>query len=282
MRRAKESLCDATSLDKGRIKGDLHELSCGVVQDTLTALPETPAARRLAEITSLTREATPTGVIDYLQTHFTSENANHVPLARRIGSFMDWKARGGMDVVEVTVSEAHRIETVVRQPFTDERRLLGVQVEPEPPHRIDSLLMGRSPLPIIEPALDEQAAANSFIKYTGHLAGMGLFSGAVLIARHGRILRRRPRGWLTEISTWRTTLRLASTQAPSTSPGLRLLSPSWSRRANCPSRIHYRSTSPIPTRNPPQRSASSTCSPTLRAWAATSTMNSIAPARTPA
>ncbi len=172
----------------------MQSISNTAAWDTLNPFPDTPAGKCLAEVISLIREATPAGVIDYVQTHFTPEYAKHVPMVRRIGSFMDWKARGGMDVLAITSSELHRIETVIRQPFTDERRVLGVQVVPEPPHLINALLLGRSPLPIIEPALDEQTAANSFIDYTGNLASFGLFSGAVLIARNGRILAQKAWG----------------------------------------------------------------------------------------
>jgi CubicO group peptidase (beta-lactamase class C family) len=142
----------------------------------------------------LTREATPRGVIDYVQTLFTPECAQQVPVARRIGAFMDWQARGGMDVMEVTLSEPHRIEAVVRQPLTDERRVLGVQVEAGPPHRVEALLVGRAPLPVLSPPLDDRAAADAFIAYTGRLADIGRFSGAVLIARHGRILAQKAWG----------------------------------------------------------------------------------------
>jgi CubicO group peptidase (beta-lactamase class C family) len=184
----------ATDWHEDRSKGDLDERRCEAALDPLSALPDTPAAWRLAEITSLTREATPTGVIEYVQANFTPEYAQHVPIARRIGAFMDWKARGGMDVVEVALSEPHRIEAVVRQPLTDELRVLGVQVEAEPPHRIDGLMLGRAPLPAIQPPLDERAAADGFIDYTEHLADIGRFSGAVLIARNGRILAQKAWG----------------------------------------------------------------------------------------
>jgi CubicO group peptidase (beta-lactamase class C family) len=185
---------DSIGLGRDVIEGGPEELLRYAARDPRTALPDTPAARRLAEITSLTREATPVGVIDYIQTQFTPEYAQHLPLARRISLFMDWKARGGMEVVDVKVSETHRIETIVRQPFTDERRVLGVQVEAEIPHRIEGLLIGRAPLPTIEPTLDDEAAANSFIQYCEHLAAIGRFSGAVLIARHGRILAQKASG----------------------------------------------------------------------------------------
>ncbi len=159
-----------------------------------TALPDTPAARRLAEITALTREATPARIIDYIQTHFTPDCVAQQPLARRIGLFMDWKARGGMEVLEVKVSETQRIEAIVRQPLTDERRVLGVEVRADAPYRVEALLIGRAPLPTIQPPLDDETAANRFLQHCEDLAAIGRFSGAVLVARHGKILAQKAWG----------------------------------------------------------------------------------------
>jgi CubicO group peptidase (beta-lactamase class C family) len=157
-------------------------------------LPDTPAARRLIELTALMSEASPTRVADYVNTSYVPAYAEREPLGRRIGSFMEWKARGGMDVVEITSSEPFRIETIVHQPFSDERSILAVHVEGENPHRIEAVMLGRTPLPVIEPALRDQEAADRFIEYTGRLASVDLFSGAVLIARHGKILAQKAFG----------------------------------------------------------------------------------------
>lgn len=166
----------------------IDTMTCGGVPAILDHLPVTPAGKRLAEIISLTRNATPSAVIEYVQSNFTPDCASFAPIDRRIGSFMDWKARGGMDVVGISVSESHRIEVTTRQARTDERRMLAVVVEAEAPYRVEQLLIGRSPLPIIDPPLDDQTAAHSFIDYTERLADLGLFSGAILIARHGTVL----------------------------------------------------------------------------------------------
>jgi len=168
--------------------GAIDTMTCGGVPATLDRLPDTPAGNRLAEIVSLTRDATPSAVSEYVQSAFTHECASFAPIGRRIGSFMDWKTRGGMDVYQVAITEPHRIEVAARQPLTDERRMLAVVVETEAPYRVKELLIGRSPLPIIDPPLDDQTAADAFIDYTQRLADLGLFSGAVLSARHGRVL----------------------------------------------------------------------------------------------
>lgn len=174
--------------------GAIDTLTCGGVPGIVDNLPDTPAAQRLAEVISLTRTGTPQAIIDYIQTHFSPECASFAPIARRIGSFMDWKARGGMDLIGISSSNLQRIDAVTRLPRTDERRTIAVIVEPAAPHRVEALMLGRSPLPLLTPPLDNQAAAQAFIDYTGLLADLGLFSGTVLIARHGRVLAQKAFG----------------------------------------------------------------------------------------
>ncbi|MGO9518219.1 MAG: serine hydrolase domain-containing protein [Candidatus Korobacteraceae bacterium] len=146
------------------------------------------------ELTSLMSAASPARVVEYVKNHYSPAYAEHKPFDRRIASFMDWKARGGMEIVEITHSDSLLVETIVHQPFSDERWTLAVQVEAEEPHRLEALMLERSPLPVIEPALDDQAAADLFIEYVGRLASVDLFSGAVLVARHGTILAQKAYG----------------------------------------------------------------------------------------
>ncbi|NBB93944.1 MAG: serine hydrolase [Gammaproteobacteria bacterium] len=151
-------------------------------------LPETPAGQRLGELIGLIEQATPRAVADYIDEHYTEAYAARLPLAARIDSFMDWKARGGMALLEIRRSEAHGIETVTRQPLSDERWLFSVSVEAEAPHRIEAIRVGRAPLPVLEAPADDEATARAFIDYVAGLAGHGLFSGAVLIGRDGEVL----------------------------------------------------------------------------------------------
>jgi len=152
------------------------------------ALPDTPAATRLQQLIELMAEATPERVVNYVGNHYTPEYAQRLPLANRIGSFMNWHRRGGMNVVEVRNSQDNRIEVITHQPLTDERWLLGVEVESEPPHRVQALMLGRAPLPPMKESLTDAEVAERWLSYVDELAGAGLFSGAVLIARNDEVL----------------------------------------------------------------------------------------------
>lgn len=151
-------------------------------------LPDTPAGQRLGELMALIDSATPQAVADYIGEHYTEDYAQRLPLGGRIDGYMNWKDRGGMDLVEVRRSEPHEIEAVMHQPVSDERWLFSVTVESEEPHRIKAIRLGRAPLPVIDPPLSDREAAERFVDYTAGLAEKGLFSGAVLIARDGETL----------------------------------------------------------------------------------------------
>lgn len=155
---------------------------------TTTTTPDTPAGRRLAEIIALSGEATPRAVADYLSAHCTAANASREPVERRIATYMDWSARGGFEIVELTQMTPSRIESTARHPYSDEYWRLAVEVEAAAPHRVEALLVGRAPLPALGAELDDASAANAIVAYAGKLAERDLFSGAVLAARHGRVL----------------------------------------------------------------------------------------------
>jgi CubicO group peptidase (beta-lactamase class C family) len=161
----------------------------------LVPLPDNPAATRLRELIALIAAATPASVAAYVRENYAPAYADRDTIGRRIGHFMEWRARGGMRVTEIMSSEPFRIETLVHQALSDERWMLGVHVEAAPPYRIEAVMLGRSELPMLEPALADQEAADEFIAYAGRLAEADVFSGAVLIARHGRILGQKACGF---------------------------------------------------------------------------------------
>lgn len=152
-----------------------------------------PAAQRVSELLALSQNATPELVARFVEANFTSEYSQYSHISRRIAVWMDWRRRGGLSFDEVVASDSHGMEVIASHSLTDERRVLRVEVERLPPHRISSVLVGRAPLPPQVPPADE-SAARSIIEYTERLAALDRFSGAVLVARHGRILAQRAWG----------------------------------------------------------------------------------------
>lgn len=154
-----------------------------------TELPDTPAAKRLQEISTLMSEATPAKAKAYVQKNYSPEYAKYHPIGRRIAWFMEGRAKGGYEILEVVESEPHRIVADTRHPVTGEYLRRVIEVEKEPPHRLTSIRTqfvpgaGANELPN-EPG----AFAGALKQFTAKLAAAGLFSGAMLVAKDGEIL----------------------------------------------------------------------------------------------
>lgn len=152
-----------------------------------------PAANRLCEVLALIGQADPDTLAAALPALYTEANFARAPIEERIGAYADWRSRGGFEPVETIRNDPLAIEIIARQRVTDEHWRMAIEVSKEPPHRIDALLLGRAPMPAAQ--VDSDAAvAVSFLEHVDRLAGHELFSGAVLIGRHGRILGQRAFG----------------------------------------------------------------------------------------
>lgn len=146
------------------------------------------SGRRLDSFLEFLPIATPETVGTFVNENYVPAYATRDPIERRIADFMEWQTRGGFDIVEIVSSEPLRLETVARHPLTDEHWQLVVELDALHPHRIAALKLGRFPLPALGSLPHDQAAADAFIDYVGQLSSDRLFSGAVLIARHGSVL----------------------------------------------------------------------------------------------
>ncbi|MCI5077465.1 serine hydrolase domain-containing protein [Oricola sp.] len=153
-----------------------------------TVLPDTPAGRRLSEFLVAVETATPETVIAFVAANYTPENAGREPVEKRIATFMDWKARGGFEILEITESHPLTLETVARQPRSDERWKLAIEIADADDHPVEAVLLGRAALPVIDDAGEDRVAAEAIVAYARTLAEADLFSGCVLAARHGEIL----------------------------------------------------------------------------------------------
>lgn len=142
----------------------------------------------------LVQNATPDHVRTELPRLFTKANLERDTIARRIGALLEWRRRGGFELVRIENDTPTKAEIEIRFPVTDDHWRLHVIQDPEKPLQIDELLMGRAPLPTLTEDRKDEAIADEFIAYIDHLDRHELFSGAVLIARHGKILGTRAAG----------------------------------------------------------------------------------------
>lgn len=153
------------------------------------SLPDTPAGKRLGELVALMGDATPARARAYVLENYTPEYARYLPIERRIGWFMEARAKGGVEILEIVESKPLRIVADTRHPLTGEHLRREIQVESAPPHRLSSIRTSFVPGSGAGDLPDEpKALANALRAYAAKLADAGLFSGAMLVAKDGEIL----------------------------------------------------------------------------------------------
>jgi CubicO group peptidase (beta-lactamase class C family) len=154
----------------------------------INKLPDTAAAKRIWQLLALVREASPAAVAQFVGDAYSPDFAGAKPLAARIASFMEWHLRGSMEIVSIEEASEFSIEVVVEQQISLERWSFALSVETDAPWRITSLLTERASLEVAAPKGSDAEIAECFIGYVSQLASAGLYSGSVLIGRHGMIL----------------------------------------------------------------------------------------------
>lgn len=151
---------------------------------------EPAAVSRLHQFIDLVGRADPRRIGAELEAAFTKANLEREPMANRLSSIMNWKARGGFNIQALVENAGHYAEALVVHPETDECWRLAVEVEADAPHKIETVLLGRAPMPVSQCVGPDSEIAESYVAYVSRLAELDLFSGAVLIGRNGQILQK--------------------------------------------------------------------------------------------
>ena len=141
-----------------------------------------------AVIQALVEQASPCRLRTELPKLFTVSNLAREPMERRIGAFMEWRRRGGFELVRVDRNDVLKAELEIRFPVSDDHWRLHIMLAPEEPGRIDEMLMGRAPLPELDVGRSDGDIATAFLSYVEHLGQHDLFSGVALIGRHEEVL----------------------------------------------------------------------------------------------
>lgn len=147
-----------------------------------------PVIDTFTELQTLVSRATPDCVRRDLPKLYTGKNLNRDTIDRRIGAFLDWRRRGGFELVRIESKTQDSASLEIRFPVTDDHWRLKIIQDKDKPGKIDELLMGRAALPELPDNRRDQDIADELIAYIKHLEKHELFSGAVLVARHGKIL----------------------------------------------------------------------------------------------
>lgn len=136
----------------------------------------------------LIQTASPSTVQERLPTLYSERNLKQETMGRRIGAFLEWRKRGGFHVLDIEHQDESELDLVFQFPVTRDHWRLRIVMAKDGSGMIDEVLMGRAPMAPIEDPLQDDEIAEEFLAYVTDLARAELFSGTVLIGRHGKVL----------------------------------------------------------------------------------------------
>lgn len=147
------------------------------------------------KLQKLVEKADPEVVRNELPKLFTERNLARESMARRIGAFMEWRKRGGFTLERIHSEGVDHLEVEFQFPVSQDVWRLRILLDELGSGLIDEMLMGRSALPQLNTGRSEEDITQEFLDYIEDLERHDLFSGAVLIGRHDRILGCRAAGF---------------------------------------------------------------------------------------
>ena len=152
--------------------------------------PDTPAARRLAELVRAVNTGSADSLRRYVTTGFSSASQARLPTEERVGRLLDiYGNSGGFAVKEVESPSATEASALVQGKRTESWGRLTVQVDGAAPHAIDRVGFAPASDPTVPARRLSDAEVVAQLKaYVERLAKSDDFSGTVLLAKHGRPL----------------------------------------------------------------------------------------------
>ncbi|MFN0181660.1 MAG: serine hydrolase domain-containing protein [Gemmatimonadales bacterium] len=165
-------------------------LLTGVVPHLVAAQAERPAVRRARELVGLINAGTPAGIRSYVDSAFGGQFRTF-PIGAHLNFLLGQRTQSqALDWVGPTDTAGDAATVVLTRRLTGDRFGLFVRVEPAAPHRVVSLGARPAPpgsQPAARVASDADLAAQ-LERYVGRLAGADAFSGAVLLAKNGKVI----------------------------------------------------------------------------------------------
>ncbi len=158
------------------------------------ASPSPAAERRVREYVALVNSGDRKAARSYVEQNLTPAALGRVPAAGRVNTIsMLHDETRGVEVLSTAQTQPNQVEAVLRGRLTDESWRLTLILEPQAPHRIERMGFG----PWAEPAanrpppskqLSDEEVARSLDDFLTKLAAADGFSGAVLLAKDGRVI----------------------------------------------------------------------------------------------
>jgi len=152
--------------------------------------PDTPAARRLAELVRAVNTGSADSLRRYVSAGFSSASQARLPAEERVERLLDiYGSSGGLAVKEVESPSTTEASALVQGKRTESWGRLTVLVDGAAPHAIDRVGFGPASDPTVPARRLTDAEVVAQLKaHVERLAKSDDFSGTVLLAKHGKPL----------------------------------------------------------------------------------------------
>lgn len=167
----------------------------GDYEDT-RGVPDTPAGKLITELVEVVNSGDPQRVRKFVQDKFAPPFRDQFPLERHVSIFLELYDRsGGFDLYGIRKHKGKRPENanvaIVHNRLVETWEAFVVYVEPDDPDHIAGLHFApaRPPSDLPPPKkLTQDELLKELRAYLEHLADLDAFSGAVLLAKDGKVL----------------------------------------------------------------------------------------------
>lgn len=160
-------------------------------QQSQPAANDTPAARRVAELVKIINSTDAAATKKFIEESYGGELAG-MPLSAHLNFIAQIRDRTrGVEFHGLQESSATEATALLRRKLTEDWMGLAVTVEASAPHRITGIGMRRPKPPAGERAakkLTDAERARELEAYVQRLAEADVFSGAVLLAKDGKVI----------------------------------------------------------------------------------------------
>jgi CubicO group peptidase (beta-lactamase class C family) len=158
--------------------------------------PDTPAAQRARELLEVINARDAARAARFVNDRFSARMRESAPIEEHVSILSGLASvTGGLEFYGVRRYDPPRpdgeIVVIVRDKLTEGWRGILLAVEDEPPHRIAGLSLAPARAPKdapVPPPLDEPGLVAEARAFVERLGAADAFSGAVLLARNGRVL----------------------------------------------------------------------------------------------
>ena len=157
------------------------------------AAPGPAAELRVKEYVALVNSGDRKAARSYVEQNLTPAALARVPAAGRVNTVLSLHDQTrGVEVHSVSEPKPGQVEAVLRSRLAGEWWRLTLFLEPQPPHRVERLGMGpmAAPPDAARPSkkLSDEEIARELDSHLRKIADADGFSGAVLLAKDGRVL----------------------------------------------------------------------------------------------